>query len=163
MQLTRRDFVKLAGTAALVGSTGLAGCISNGNLGGVDADADAPRVEVEPNYRGWFDGVSNYRGTLDLRGREEVRVRVGAKGSLGHFKFDPPAIAVSPGTTVVWEWTGKGGAHDVVAENGSFDSGALTSRAGATFEHAFESPAIYKYYCTPHRGMGMKGAVFVAL
>lgn len=161
MRLTRREYLKLVGTATLVGSTGLSGCISTGNVGGVDPDT--PMVEVEPNYRGWFDDVSNYRGTHDLRGREEVRVRVGSKGNLGYYKFDPPAVAVSPGTTVVWEWTGKGGPHNVVAEKGAFDSGDPVETAGTTFEHTFESPAVYRYSCEPHEGMGMKGAVFVAL
>ncbi|ESP90042.1 halocyanin 2 [Candidatus Halobonum tyrrellensis G22] len=29
--------------------------------------------------------------------------------------FDPAAVAVDAGTTVTWEWTGRGGEQDVVA------------------------------------------------
>lgn len=44
-----------------------------------------------------------------------------------------------------------------------FASGEPTDEAGHTFEHTFDSPGVYKYYCTPYEAMGMKGAIFVAL
>lgn len=44
-----------------------------------------------------------------------------------------------------------------------FDSGPLVQPAGTTFSHTFEEPRIYKYYCEPHKSLGMRGAVFVAL
>lgn len=120
-------------------------------------------LDAEPEYKGWFQGVSNYKGTRDHRDQNEVTVDVGAQGSLGYFKFAPPAIAVSSGTTVRWEWTGKGGPHNVVAQEGTFESGKPVARKGETFEYAFDSPGVFTYYCEPHRGQGMKGAVFVAL
>ena len=76
--------------------------------------------EEEPDYEGWFDETPNYEGTVDLRGEDEVVVVVGS-GDDG-FEFEPPAIMVDPGTTVVWEWTGEGGAHDVTHEDGEFES-----------------------------------------
>ena len=137
----------------------LAGCFGDGNGGG----DDGPILDTEPNYKGWFKGVSNYEGTRDLRDQSEVTVAVGAQGSLGYFKFAPPAIAVSPGTTVRWEWTGKGGPHNVVAQEGTFESGKPVDRKDETFEYTFDSPGVFRYYCEPHRGQGMKGAAFVAL
>lgn len=152
MKPTRRAFLATAGTAVAA----LAGCSTPETSGG-------SKLPTEPNYRGWFDGVSNYEGTDDFRGQSAVTVRVGVQGGLGYFKYGPPAVAVSPGTTVTWEWTGEGGAHDVVAERGAFDSGEAVRSDTETFEHTFERPAIYRYYCTPHADLGMRGAVFVAL
>jgi halocyanin-like protein len=60
----------------------------------------------------------------------------------------PAAVRVDPGTTVVWEWTGNGGGHNVVAENGAFES-ETTSEAGHTFEYTLEESVIVKYACTP--------------
>ena len=87
-------------------------------------------------------------------------MEVGARGNGGQFAFAPPVPRVDPGTTVICRWTGKGGPHDVVAEDGSFDSGT-TSTEGATFEWTPESPGVVTYACTPHRGLGMRGAVVV--
>ncbi|WP_224333362.1 halocyanin domain-containing protein [Haloprofundus halobius] len=159
MELTRRSYLRATAALAVVGTTGLAGC------GSADADAEtdaetARLLPTEPNYDGWFDNADAYRGTYDLRGRHAVTVTVGAKDSLGYFSFDPAAIAVSPGTTVTWEWSGEGGAHNVVALEGAFRA-PLTDRAGTTFARTFDETGVYPYYCTPHRGMGMKGAVVV--
>ena len=151
---TRRNFLQ---TTGLAGVLALAGCIASGK------PRQGKKLDVEPSYGGWFDGVSNYDGTDDFRGRTDVTVDVGAKGSLGYYKFSPAAIAVSPGTTVTWRWTGKGGSHDVRAESGAFRSGDLAAETGHTFSHTFDSPGVFKYYCTPHKSMGMRGAVFVAL
>ncbi|MUW14433.1 halocyanin domain-containing protein, partial [Halorubrum sp. CBA1125] len=87
---------------------------------------------------------------------------VGA-GDVG-FAFDPAAIRVDAGTTVVWEWTGEGGAHNVVSAEGSnsqFDSGQQVEEQGHTFEQTFDSAGIELYYCTPHRANGMLGAIEV--
>jgi halocyanin-like protein len=110
----------------------------------------------------WFDDVDTYNGTtVDARDQDEVTVTVGAEGNGGAFAFDPPALRVDPGTTVVWQWSGDGGAHNVVAEDGTFESGPPAAEAGATFEHTFEEAGVYKYISAPHRGLGMKGAVVV--
>lgn len=155
--LTRRDY--LSGAAALVLASSLAGC---GARGGTPTPTPGePVLDTEPDYGTWFEGVSNYDGTHDRRGTDPVSVIVGAKGPLGNFKFAPAAVAVSPGTTVRFTWSGKGGAHDVVDIDGRFDSRPLTDRTGHVFEHRFDTPGVYRYYCTPHRGMGMRGAVAV--
>lgn len=164
MQLTRRTYLKAAGLLAVVGATGLAGCTTRGEPGPGTPTPGTPTPEpylpTEPDYDGWFADVGTYRGTLDLRDQSSVTVTVGAKDSLGYFKFAPAAVAVSPGTTVTWRWSGNGGAHDVVALDGAFRSPS-TDRAGTTFTHTFDAPGVYRYYCTPHRGMGMKGAILV--
>ena len=113
-------------------------------------------------YGDWFSDVGNYEGTRDLRGQSEVTVSVGA-GENG-LLFDPPAILVDPGTTVVWEWTGAGGGHNVVEENDVFSSGEPVAEEGTTFEYTFEDAGegdVFRYVCEPHQSVGMKGAVAV--
>jgi halocyanin-like protein len=113
-------------------------------------------------YDGWLDDVSNYDGTHDYRGQSEVTVSVGA-GENG-LLFGPAAILIDPGTTVVWEWTGQGGGHNVVEENGVFSSGEPVAEEGETFEYTFEDAGdgdVFRYVCEPHQSVGMKGAVAV--
>lgn len=154
--MRRRDLLRTAGAGTAAAVAALAGC-------GGEPPADCPGLPVEPNYRGYLDGVSNYRHTCDYRDEESVTVEVGVQGDVGFFKFGPPAVAVSPGTEVVWTWTGRGGAHNVVAERGTFRSGDPIDEDGHTFASTFDEPAVYPYYCEPHRSQEMKGAVFVAL
>ena len=123
--------------------------------------ATTPAAAQEDPYDGWFDDVENYEGTVDYSGEDTVEVMVGA-GEQG-LLFEPPAIQVDPGTTVVWEWTGEGGEHNVVDEDGAFES-ERTAEAGHTFEHTFEEDdegEIFRYVCTPHEALGMLGAVAV--
>jgi halocyanin-like protein len=171
--LDRRTY--LAATAS-VGATMLAGCSggsgdggnggnggggnggngeSGGNGGGGNGGGDEYLSE-EPNYDGWFEGVSNYEGTLDRRDADSVTIEVGAGDGLS---FAPPAVAVSSDTTIVWEWTGQGGQHNVAADGGEFES-ETTSESGHTFEQTLD-PGTYKYVCTPHEAVGMKGAIVV--
>ncbi|MWV65019.1 halocyanin domain-containing protein [Halorubrum sp. JWXQ-INN 858] len=93
----------------------------------------------------------------DLTGEDAVDVVVGAGNGL---EFAPADVVVEPGTTVVWEWTGNGGGHDVVEVDGAFESD-LVDEAGYTFEHTFDEPGLYEYVCTPHQTSGMTGTVDV--
>ena len=160
MTTDRRTFLKAAGVLAVVGAMpSLAGC--TGTLG--QQGSNGPRLPNEPNYKGYLDDTSNYDYTRDERGTNAVTVQVGAEGNMGEYAFDPAAVAVSPHTMVTWEWTGGGGDHNVVADEGTFNSGPPVAEAGTTFEYTFDRPGVYKYVCEPHEAMGMKGAVFVAL
>jgi halocyanin-like protein len=159
MSLSRRTYLKAAAALGVVGATALAGCSTTARPG-PGTPTPPTYLPTEPEYGDWFADVGTYTGTLDVRGQPTVPITVGAKGSLGYFKFAPAAVAVSPGTTVTWTWSGNGGTHDVTALDGTFRS-AYSDRPGSTFTHTFDVPGVYKYYCTPHRGMGMKGAVAV--
>jgi nitrite reductase (NO-forming) len=121
----------------------------------------APAQSTDDEFDGWFAGVDNYDGVVDRTGESEVRVAVGSQANGGGFGFGPAAVQVSPGTTVVWEWTGEGGAHNVEATDGSFESD-MVATAGHTFTHTFDDEGTTTYFCLPHRAMGMKGAVVVA-
>lgn len=148
----------LRGAAAL-GAVSLSGCGGDGSENG----EDCPGLPQEPDYAGWFDDTSNYQETCDFRASDTVDVRVGARGNDAYWAYEPAAVAISPGATVRWEWTGRGGTHDVQENNGVFDSGRPVDSEEATFEITFSEPGVYKYFCSPHRTQGMKGAVFVAL
>jgi halocyanin-like protein len=97
----------------------------------------------------------------DATGQDEVTITVGAQGNGGNFGFDPAAVQVDPGTTVVWEWNGEGGQHNVVAEEGGEFESELVAEAGFTFEQTLDSEGVVKYFCQPHRALGMKGVVVV--
>jgi halocyanin-like protein len=142
--ITRRTVLR-AGAAAVAG-------------GAVAGGSSSTAAAASP-YGGWLDNTSNFGGTVDRTGRETVTVQVGVEGNAGPNGFGPAAVHVDPGTTVVWEWTGSG-SHNVKAEDGGFES-RITGEEGFTFEHTFGESGVYRYYCTPHRAMGMKGVVAV--
>lgn len=75
--------------------------------------------------------------------------------------FSPPAIKVTPETTVTWEWVGNNAEHNVVATDGTFDSGQPVSEAGETFEYTFDAEGTYKYISEPYADVGMQGVVVV--
>ncbi|TQQ82662.1 halocyanin domain-containing protein [Halonotius terrestris] len=141
MDYTRRHAVAAAGSAVTLG---LAGCLGGGG-------GDAP-------YDGHLGPANNFDGVVvDRTGENEVTVAVGANSGLS---FDPAAVKVSPGTTVVWKWTGRGGQHNVIADDGSFESDYYLEDSGQ-FSYTFETPGVYKYRCTPHQTQGMLGVVEV--
>lgn len=124
------------------------------------ATASPAAAQSGGNLDNWFDGVDNYDGVVDRTGQAEVTVAVGVQNGDGPFGFGPAAVRVSPGTTVTWEWTGKGGSHNVIATDGSYES-ELVAEAGHTFSHTFETAGVSKYFCEPHRALGMKGAIVI--
>jgi halocyanin-like protein len=142
----RRGFLRTAAVAGGVATVGL-------GMGPSVASASE-------EFEAWFSNVGNYDGLVDRRGQSEVRVDVGSTANGGGFGFGPPAVQVDPGTTVVWEWTGEGGRHNVAEVDGVFESD-LTDAAGTEFERSFEETGVSYYVCVPHESMGMKGAVVV--
>lgn len=82
---------------------------------------------------------------------------------MGNNYFDPIGLHVDPGTTVRFEIAA--GAHSATAYDDripvgatAFDSGVISSGA---FEHTFETPGTYDYYCIPHKTGGMVGRIVV--
>ncbi|MFB6139543.1 MAG: plastocyanin/azurin family copper-binding protein [Halosimplex sp.] len=105
------------------GGTATAGRAESGTSTG-DGAADGG----EPDFSGRFDDVGNFEGTVvDPRGEAPPQVSVGVKANGGYFEYGPPAIHVENGDTVRWTWTGQGRVgqgcpHNVVEEDGVFDS-----------------------------------------
>jgi len=143
--MKRRDFLRVAGGSAAAGT----------------AAATATPAAAQASFDGWMSGVGNYSEVADATGQDEVTITVGSQANGGNFGFDPAAVQVDPGTTVVWEWNGEGGQHNVVAEEGGEFESELVAEAGFTFEQTLDSEGVVKYFCQPHRALGMKGVVVV--
>lgn len=125
--------------------------------------------EEGADYGGWFTdntggATANYDGTtVDETGADEVTVTVGDDGNNGTFAFDPPAISVSPGTTVTFDWASDN--HNVLVEDQPDGAGwqghEPLENNGFSVQHTFETSGVYTYYCEPHLSVGMKGVVEV--
>ncbi|WP_418284593.1 halocyanin domain-containing protein [Halorubrum sp. DTA46] len=183
-RLSRRRYIVGAGAAVALGA--LAGCadddggsgddgMDDGGNGGDDggnggddggnggSTPGAPSDDVPEEIDDYLADADGYDGTIaDYTGADEVVVDVGA-GDIG-FAFEPAAIRIDAGTTVRWEWTGEGGAHNVESAEGSasdFSSGEPVDDPDETFEQSFDDAGIQLYLCTPHEANGMLGAIEV--
>jgi len=182
---SRRRFI--LGSCTAVATVAVAGCASDDGNG--DSEADATETETETDETetetetGDGEGTGTegdapgrvdefltsedaqlYEGEIeDLTGEDEVTVDVGA-GEEG-FAFDPPAFRADTGTTVVWEWTGQGGGHNVVPEGDTdfedFGDEEIVEEEGHTIENTFDESGVGLYICQPHRSLGMVGAFIV--
>ncbi len=78
-----------------------------------------------------------------------------------NYVFTPKYLTVTVGDTVTWE--NKGGYHSVLADNGSFSSGAA-STASWTYSYVFKTAGTFPFHCTIHGGpggVGMSGVITV--
>jgi halocyanin-like protein len=168
-KLSRRRYLAGTGAALTIGT--LAGCSGGGDGGdgsdgsdGGDGSGGGNAVDDVPSaIDEYLSDARLYEGTImDFTGQDEVTVQVGA-GDIG-YAFSPAAIRIDSSTTVVWEWTGEGGGHNVesVEESESdFSSGNAVTEEGSTFEQSFDNTGIQLYRCTPHQANGMLGAIEV--
>lgn len=148
-------------------ATGLAGCTGNyGRSEGTPSDAGRRLIDylnAEPEA-GTFEGrISDKTGFNAGPDERDVVVAVGSSTDGENLSFDPPAMKVTAGTSVSWEWTGEGGFHNVVSTDRSdfdFDSGEPT--ASGSFERRFDDTGVGLYRCEPHADNGMKGGFVVA-
>lgn len=80
---------------------------------------------------------------------------------VSNFSFTPAQLTISVGDTV--KWTNVLGSHNVVADDGSFTSGAVSS-SNWVYEFVFNTAGTYHYYCAMHGGpggVGMSGVITV--
>ena len=107
------------------------------------------------------------RNVVDLRAKatgEYPEVEVAVKDN----DFVPPAIRVNPGTTVKWVNQGRS-PHDILPADptqdfgGSFGVEAPKFQPGDEYEFRFDTPGVYRYYCSLHgtKSVGMIGEVVV--
>ena len=156
--MNRREFVRSAGgaTAALgAGASATAGTAVAAEEGGGGGGT------TQPDFGGYTEGAKG-GSYADERGSDEVTVEVGA-GS-GGVAFAPTNLWIDAGTTVTFEWVGNQ-SHNVLFEetpDGAGVSGYEGLEAGG-FTHSvtFETGGIYKYFCQPHKGLGMVGGIAV--
>jgi plastocyanin len=85
------------------------------------------------------------------------------------FEFDPPAVTIHAGDAVEWHNVSRF-KHTVTADPRlgdaalppgaePFASGEL--QPGASFRRVLTVPGKYRYFCTPHEGVGMTGSITV--
>ena len=145
--MSRRGFIAAAaGTATVAAASGTAA------------------AEEVPDWSAYLDDARNFdpNEVDDRRGEDEVTVAVGA-GDEG-LAFDPAALWIDPGTNVVFEWTGEGGAHNVETFEGPADMLSETvGDEGFIYEFEFteDHEGLTEYKCAPHEAQGMKGGIAV--
>ena len=78
-----------------------------------------------------------------------------------HMVYSKKIVNIEVGDTVYWKSTTPG--HNVEFIKGGFPEGVekFKSKISKDAQYKFETPGIYAYWCTPHKGMGMIGFVVV--
>lgn len=94
-----------------------------------------------------------YFGTIIVRGRKPIDGPPPAGGTVTLIdeSFQPPALEVAVGAKVTWENIDGDDDHTVTSTEGVFNSGVLP--AGSGFEHPFDAPGAYFYFCAIHPEM----------
>lgn len=162
---TRRRFLT---SAALAGIGSVAGCVSSGTPDQASTErtdtstATSQTPTTSPDsLDDWLADANGYDGTPDQYGPlDQPRIAVGHPTEDG-LAFDPPVIEVVPMTLVTWDWAHEGGRRNVVALDGTFDSGRTNAQSGTSYEYIFDEVGEYPFVCEPYRDEGMKGAVIV--
>ena len=163
----------LAGCGFFVDGRGVPGTEGNDYDGGQNnGNSDGIPEGVPEAVHTWLvdNGAKLYAdepAAEDATGQDSATVQVGA-GSQG-VAFNPAALVVSPGTEVTFEWTGAGGAHNVVTDvdesavpvDFELNSGSAQSGGDVTYSMTFDEPGVGPYVCIPHKAIGMIGAVVV--
>lgn len=135
--MQRRTFLAALG----VGATGaLAGCSALGGPSGTDYDVDMTANRFEPE-------------------RYEVSVgdtvRWGNASSRGH-----SVTAYEDAIPEEADYFASGGAENEAAARDAYPAeGAIAS--GEAYEHTFETPGEFGYFCIPHERGGMVGTIVV--
>jgi len=145
------------------GDDGMDGSDGDDGMDGSDGSDGDDGGDVPSEIDDYLADANQYDGSIeDLTGQDEVTVEVGV-GDTG-FAFSPAALRIDSSTTVVWEWTGNGGGHNVASVESSesdFDNGEIADEEGYTFEQSFDNAGIQLYECSPHSANGMLGAIEV--
>ena len=72
--------------------------------------------------------------------------------------YSQEVVEIAAGSTVKWVPTDKGHNVEIIASPNDMK---FKSKNGKEASVTFETPGIYYYWCTPHKGMGMIGLVVV--
>jgi len=72
--------------------------------------------------------------------------------------YSQEIVEIAAGSTVKWVPTDKGHNVEMIASPNDME---FKSKNGKEASVTFETPGIYYYWCTPHKGMGMIGLVVV--
>jgi plastocyanin len=67
--------------------------------------------------------------------------------------FQPGALTVAAGTTVRWVWSPGASNHNVESSGPEPPGSGAPSSAPDSYEHTFNTPGTYNYFCQVHAGM----------
>ena len=173
--MKRRTFLEATGVAT-VGA--LAGCTAPGQSpvgeqttgeGGTTATTGGNGTAGGTETGTATTGTQTTQGGGGGGGTTNTVAMVTSQG--GDFYFDPIGLFVEPGTTV--SFVIESGAHSSTAYHQSVDSASVTripdgaepwnsgiiSGQGSSFDHTFQTPGTYDYFCIPHKTLGMVGRI----
>ncbi|WP_238992143.1 halocyanin domain-containing protein [Halorubrum distributum] len=152
----RRTFLAASTAVGLSSLTGVSVLRAHGTSTASTADDS----DGEDSLETWLAAANDPQThqIRDLRYDDPPTVYLGMSNTNS---FSLPAIKVTPETTVTWEWISDDVEYNVVATDGTFDSGQPLSEAGETFEHTFDAEGTYKYVSEPYADAGMQGVVVV--
>ena len=99
-------------------------------------------------------GAANATGTAGGGGETTVVMPLGSSAATGGAGFEPAAITVSPGGTVIWD-NQDNALHTATSgesptPDGKFDSGLLGANQESKPVTMPTEPGEYKYFCTLH-------------
>lgn len=94
-------------------------------------------------------------GPMDPADEGDVAVVV-----ISDFAFSAPTLTIDRGTSVRWR-SSTSTFHTVTPDNHQAFATRQMSAPGQTFDVRFDTPGRYRYYCEPHRALGMMGEVVV--
>lgn len=80
--------------------------------------------------------------------------------TITNFAFSAPTVTIARGQTVRWR-NSTGSFHTVTPDGHQVFVERQTNAQGQTFETRFDAPGRYRYYCVPHRALGMTGEIVV--
>lgn len=185
-RLSRRQVIR----AAAIGAFALAGCSQTGGQqpaeesttaysesehteeshteSGDHADSHSETEHTEEGgHHDGSDGGHTHEAASEPTDTAEVAMQTTEDG----YHFAPHVVRVHEGGTVAF--VNESGSHASAAYHpdndkprlvpegaASWDSGIM-SGDGAAFEHTFQTPGVYHYYCEPHESLGMVGTVIV--
>ena len=79
---------------------------------------------------------------------------------ISDFAFSAPTLTIDRGTSVRWR-SSTGTFHTVTPDSHQAFATRQMNASGQTFDVRFDTPGRYRYYCEPHRALGMTGEVVV--
>jgi plastocyanin len=80
--------------------------------------------------------------------------------TISNFAFSAPTVTIARGQTVRWRNT-TGSFHTVTPDGHEAFAERQANAPGQAFETRFDTPGRYRYYCVPHRALGMTGEIVV--
>lgn len=79
---------------------------------------------------------------------------------ISDFAFTTPTLTINSGESVRWR-SATGTFHTVTPDGHQAFAGRQLNGSGLTYQVRFDAPGRYRYYCEPHRALGMSGEVIV--